>query len=391
MLTLVKIECKGVIHTLSGCETVCSAVLCRFSESKWWGDEIMTNNVVADSMGEIHCRQILVNDPKQLIAELIDGYVDAWRDHICRTPEGQLVRTIPKEQGRVGLVIGNGLGHEPAMMGLVGRGLFDVNVPGELFAAPGPVAIAAGIRAADRGAGVLLCVSNHSGDVLSAELALRMVGTSGPDCRMLRLWDDISTSPQHGPDRRGGSGLLFAWKIIGAAAEAGLSLTECERLGVKVRDNVRSLGAVFEGTHNPITGNAISPVAVGTVLVGAGVHGDSTGEVLKADKVDSIAELLVERITTDLQLEPGERCGVIVNDAGAMSVLEVTLVARAAKRWLNQRGIVVERLWTGRYATTLATAGVGVSICRFDDELLALWDSECRSPAFNIYRDHRVA
>jgi len=350
----------------------------------------VTDNVASDAGFIPAARRILVNDPQQMVSELINGYVNVWRDFVQLNSDGLIIRSNPKQSGRVGLAIGNGLGHEPAMMGLVGPGLFDVNIPGELFAAPGPLAIAAGIRAADRGAGVLLCVSNHSGDVLNAEMALRMLEETDPECRMLRLWDDISTSPVHGPDRRGGSGLLFVWKIVGAAAEAGLSLSECERIGIKVRENLRSLSAVFSGTENPITGHAVSPVSAGTALVGAGVHGDSTGEVVALEGADSITEHLINKISLDLEIEAGEHCGLIVNDAGAMSVLETTLVTRAAKRWLNHRDIVVDRIWFGRYATTLATAGVGISICRFDDELLSLWDLECRSPSLNIYRPDHV-
>ncbi len=157
-----------------------------------------------------------------------------------------------------------------------------------------------------------------------------------------------------------------------------------ERIGIKVRDNLRSLSAVFGGTENPTTGHAVSPVAEGTALVGAGVHGDSTGEVVAVESANSIAEHLIQRIAKDLEIGAGEHCGLIVNDAGAMSVLETTLVTRAAKRWLNQRDIIVDRTWFGRYATTLATAGVGISICRFDDELLSLWDEKCSSPALCI-------
>ena len=329
-------------------------------------------------------RRLLVNDTQHIVSELIDGYVSAWSDFVQLDEDGLIVRSIPKPHGMVGLAIGNGLGHEPAMMGLVGPGLFDVNIPGELFAAPGPLAIAKGIRAADRGAGVLLCVSNHTGDVLNAQVALTIVEETTTQCRLLRLWDDISTSSVHGSDRRGGSGLLFAWKILGGAAEEGMSLEECERIGIKVRDNLRSLSAVFGGTENPITGQAVSPVASGTALVGAGVHGDSTGEVITLESADSIAEFLTRQIAQDLDIVAGEHCGLIVNDAGAMSLLETTLIARAAKRWLAQRGIVIDRMWFGRYATTLATAGVGISICRFDEELLHFWDTECRSPAINI-------
>ena len=69
---------------------------------------------------------------------------------------------------------------------------------------------------------------------------------------------------------------------------------------------------------------------------------------MTVESADSIAEHLIQRISKDLEIRAGEHCGLIVNDAGAMSVLETTLVTRAAKRWLDQRDIVVDRIWFGR-------------------------------------------
>ena len=52
------------------------------------------------------------------------------------------------------------------MIGLVGQGLFDVNIPGEIFTAPGPDRIVEGIkRSGSRCGGVLVCVSHHAGDL----------------------------------------------------------------------------------------------------------------------------------------------------------------------------------------------------------------------------------
>ena len=101
---------------------------------------------------------------------MLAGYTAAYADIIQLTEDRLVVRTTPKQEGKVGLVIGNGSGHEPAMTGFVGEGLFDVNIPGPIFTAPGPAAIVRGIKAADRGAGVLVCVSHHAGDLMNAEM-----------------------------------------------------------------------------------------------------------------------------------------------------------------------------------------------------------------------------
>ena len=80
----------------------------------------------------------LINKPENILTEMLEGYAAAHKEIIRLTDDGLIVRTHPKPAGRVALVIGNGTGHEPAMTGFVVKGLFDVNVPGPIFTAPGP-------------------------------------------------------------------------------------------------------------------------------------------------------------------------------------------------------------------------------------------------------------
>ena len=81
-----------------------------------------------------------LNRPEEAVQEMLEGYAAAHSD-IIRLSGGLVVRATSKREGRVGVVIGNGSGHEPAMIGWVGEGLFDVNVPGPIFSSPGPGAI----------------------------------------------------------------------------------------------------------------------------------------------------------------------------------------------------------------------------------------------------------
>ena len=76
----------------------------------------------------IRTRRFL-NDPARAVAEMLEGYVSTHED-VISLRDGLVVRAVRKAEGKVGLVIGNGSGHEPAMIGWVGEGLFDVNVAG---------------------------------------------------------------------------------------------------------------------------------------------------------------------------------------------------------------------------------------------------------------------
>ena len=95
-------------------------------------------------------KQKLINQAENILTEMLSGFVAAYKDIVDISGNNLVIRRTPKTEGKVGLVIGNGSGHEPAMIGLVGEGLFDVNIAGEIFTAPGPDRIVEGIKAADR-------------------------------------------------------------------------------------------------------------------------------------------------------------------------------------------------------------------------------------------------
>ena len=79
----------------------------------------------------------LINHPDRIVDNMLDGYVAAYGDLVARADHPRvIVRRELKTSGRVGLVIGNGSGHEPIAVGWVGQGMLDANAVGEVFAAP---------------------------------------------------------------------------------------------------------------------------------------------------------------------------------------------------------------------------------------------------------------
>lgn len=326
----------------------------------------------------------LINEPADILAEMLEGYVAAHADVIRLTPDGLIVRATPKAPGRVGLVIGNGSGHEPAMIGFVGQGLFDVNVPGPIFTAPGPLDIVKGIVAADRGAGVLVCVSHHAGDLLNAELALEEAEDQGiENVEMVVLYDDVASAPRGRElERRGTAGLFFVWKMLGAfaesAADAGADLAACKALAEKVRDNTRTLSMALDTAASPVTGQLMFELAADAIEVGMGVHGESgvyTGKLVSADET---IDLMLPAILEDLPFAAGDEVCVLLNNTGSLTIMELSILYRRVKQRLDEAGIAVHRAWLGPYATTQEMAGFGLSLCRVDAQLKALYDAPAR-------------
>jgi dihydroxyacetone kinase-like protein len=263
------------------------------------------------------------------------------------------------------------------MIGLVGAGLFDVNVPGEIFTAPGPERILNGIKAADRGAGVLVCMSHHAGDLMNAEMALELCAMEGiANVEMVVLYDDISSAPKgREPERRGSAGLFFVWKMLGAFAETGASLAECKAVAGKIRDNTRTLAVALTSCAHPITGETMFELPDDQIEIGMGVHGEVGMGRQKLVSADATIDLMLPSILEDLPFKAGDEVLVLLNNSGSMTLMELFILYRRVADRLDVVGIRVYKSWIGAYATTQETAGFALSLCRVDDQLERLWDA----------------
>lgn len=100
----------------------------------------------------------ILNDPRKVVEEMIDGLVLANDGRVARLPGVNAVIRTDLPAAKVALLIGGGSGHEPMFHGFVGPGLGDAAACGGVFAAPSPDIIVAAARAAHRGRGILLSV-----------------------------------------------------------------------------------------------------------------------------------------------------------------------------------------------------------------------------------------
>ena len=147
-----------------------------------------------------------LNDPNTLTDELLEGMALAHKDIV--DVQGHLVisKTL-KDADRVTIV------------GFVGSGMLDIQVVGDVFAAPNPQVVFEAVKMADKGHGVLLLVLNHAGDMLCGNMVMKMVGKAGMNVRKVVTQEDISNAPRsNSDDRRGLAGAIPLYHIAAAAA-----------------------------------------------------------------------------------------------------------------------------------------------------------------------------
>jgi dihydroxyacetone kinase-like protein len=321
-----------------------------------------------------------LNDPKHVVPELLEGFALAYPEIVRLSGTNTVVRATPKPTGKVRLVTLGGSGHEPGLSGFVGTGLLDFGVAGEIFSAPGaPKCIEALRQACAGGESALLIVLNHAGDVLSANIAMEMAQREGLNVKMALTEEDISNPPG---DRRGLVGCVAVYKVAGAAAENGATLDACFEIADRMQRNMRTLAVAVRTATHPSTGSPIFELGDDEMEIGMGQHGEAGTGRMSLRTADETADIMLEKLLEDLGVTPGEELLVLLNGAGATTLMELYLVFRRVAQVLEAKKIKLARSIIGEFITTQEQAGFQMMIARMDAELLELWDAPANAPFF---------
>lgn len=337
----------------------------------------------------------LFNSKDRMPDDMIDGYVAAYPDVVQRGDNPRVVRRtqLRTKQDKVALLIGNGCGHEPIAMGFVGTGLLDANVVGDVFSAPSADLIMEGIEEVCGKAGAVLLISRHEGDVINGNAAAMMAQDDGYDVQPLLMYDDISSAPKgQESDRRGAAGTMFIYKILGAAAEAGMSLTELVELGESVRAQTRTLGAALSPGTSPITGELMFSLPDDEIYIGMGVHGEPGVSRRKVGPVRDLVTYMVEELLNDKPIEPNTATVVLVNGSGGTTMMELLTVYAEVNTLLAAKSITNVSPMIGSFSTTQEMGGFSISLFTPNPAMLEYWQAPQASPNFpNIFSGSGVS
>ncbi|MEU3415161.1 MULTISPECIES: dihydroxyacetone kinase subunit DhaK [unclassified Streptomyces] len=324
--------------------------------------------------------RMLINVPETVVADALRGLAAAHPDLNVDVEKRVIVRRDAPVAGQVALVSGGGSGHEPLHGGFVGPGMLSAACPGEVFTSPVPDQMARAAAAVDSGAGVLFVVKNYTGDVLNFDMAAELAEDEGIQVAKVLVDDDVAvTDSLYTAGRRGTGATLFVEKIAGAAAAEGRPLEQVESIGRRVNDNSRSFGVALSACTTPAKGSPTFDLPDGELELGIGIHGEPGRERRPMMTSGEIADFAVDAVLTDLP--PRGPVLVLVNGMGATPLLELYGFNAEVQRVLRERGVAVARTLVGNYVTSLDMAGVSVTLCQVDEELLRLWDAPVKTPA----------
>ncbi|MGE5138320.1 MAG: dihydroxyacetone kinase subunit DhaK [Rudaea sp.] len=325
----------------------------------------------------------IINDPRQVVPEMLEGLVDAYQGKVTRLPEVNALVKTDLAPGKVGLLIGGGSGHEPLFHGFVGENMADGAAAGNVFAAPTPDCVLAATKALNQGKGVLYLYGNYAGDNMNFDIAAEMAADEGIPTRTVRIWDDVASAPLSSiEERRGIAGDLFVIKVAGGVSALLPDLDEVYRVTAKARDNTRSMGVAVSAGSIPETGEPTFVLGEDEIEIGMGMHGEPGVSREKLLPADLLVSKMMDKLLSDMPFRSGDEVALLINDLGSTTMMELLIVNRKVRRILADCGITVHDTQIGSYATCQEMAGFSITLLRLDDELKKYYDLPADSFGF---------
>ncbi|NCC65183.1 MAG: dihydroxyacetone kinase subunit DhaK [Spirochaetia bacterium] len=327
----------------------------------------------------------IINKPEGFVSEMMEGIVAAYQDKVTLL-NGDfrvLVKNTPTKPGKVGIVTAGGSGHLPVFLGYVGEGLLDGCAVGNVFASPSAQKMADMIKACDYGSGVLCLYGNYGGDKLNFNMACEMVEMDDIQTETVLVSDDVASSPKETKEkRRGVAGMVYAFKIAGAAADKMMSLQEVAAVAQKALDNTRTMGVALSPCIVPEVGKPTFTIKDDEIEVGMGIHGEPGIEVRSMMSADEIAQTIIDKILIDNPLHSGDEVSVMVNGLGATPMEELLIVYRKVHQMFLALGVKIYMPHIGEFATSMEMAGLSITVITLDSELKALLRAPASTPFY---------
>jgi triose/dihydroxyacetone kinase / FAD-AMP lyase (cyclizing) len=362
----------------------------------------------------------IINDPKDSVAEFIDGLLLQYPNHFAKLENHNVVilqqQQQQNQQQSVHLICGGGSGHEPSHAGFIGNGMLSAAVCGGIFASPSVSSILAAIRVVAANAvttntrsgsdesnftpSVLLIVKNYTGDRLNFGMAAEKANQEGIHTSLVVVSDDCALPRTKGiTGARGVAGTVLVNKIAGSAAASGKSLSDVVNIAKIASRRIGTLGIALNSVTIPgatITNDRLQDENI--IEIGLGIHGEAGMKQSAVLTADEMAHIMISTIQQYGRMDDddngtiipffkkGDDLCVLVNNLGGVSNFEMSILARSCIVALEgiEFGAKATRVLVGSYMTSFDMQGVSLTLLNLNDqpELIQYLDAPTNAPAW---------
>ncbi|WWC92347.1 dihydroxyacetone kinase [Kwoniella dendrophila CBS 6074] len=311
-------------------------------------------------------------DHTTLVFRSLKGLV-ASNPYLNLIPSLKVVYRADHDKSKVSLICGGGSGHEPGTVGHVGKGLLSASVAGDVFASPSARQVNAAIKVTQSDKGVILIITNYTGDNLHFGLARLMAQSAGiKNVELVVVGDDVSVPRSRGKylGRRCLAGITLVSKIMGAGSEADMKFEELVQLGRSLSSNTASIAVALDHCHVPgRSGDGDWHIQQGRCEIGLGLHNE-TGvfnitQPGPEELIEKLLDLLLKQDDPErsfVKFKENDELVLLVNNMGAMSELEMGAVVDEVLVQLESRNIIPVRILQGPFMGSMNMPGISLSL-----------------------------
>ncbi|KAG0338460.1 Dihydroxyacetone kinase 2 [Podila humilis] len=367
-------------------------------------------------MSHTHGKHFITN-PETLVRDSLQGFILS-HPHLALDKQEKVVFSkdlATTKSKQVTLLCGGGSGHEPSHVGYVGHGMLSAAVCGHVFASPSSSQVLSCLRRVySKDHGTLVVIKNYTGDVLNFGRAVERFksehvnqGLPVPKVAMVVVGDDVGVVSQNhsgdnnndddddeeegGVGRRGLAGTVLVNKLAGSCAANGGSLEQVHQIATYVAQNTFTIGCGLDAASIPGQGYPRT-LKSDEIEVGMGIHNEPGFEKKRLEPADALVRDLIQHLDSSAPFKSCKnnksRVVLFVNNLGGTSHLEMGLVTELAVQSVKDRGITIERVFSGSYMTALAMPGISISLLVLPNDdiesqrLLSLLDAPAHCPGW---------
>uniref|UniRef100_A0A0A9W860 Triokinase/FMN cyclase n=2 Tax=Lygus hesperus TaxID=30085 RepID=A0A0A9W860_LYGHE len=312
--------------------------------------------------------------------------------------ESQTILLNKDRANRVALVSAGGAGHEPFGAGYVGENMLTAFIGGALFAAPtaGRISTALlNIAKLNKG-GILAVIMNNTSDMLMFGLAIETVRVKGVQIESILVADDVAhldADIKNGYlSRRGLSGSVLMFKILGALSKNGRSLKEMVLEARCINCRTCSMGIGMRPCKYPGHNQTMWMLDETSVEVGIGLHGEAGLGRLQGVSTTDLVRVILSQMMRIFVVKPGDDIVLLVNNLGSCNEMEMYTLAYELEQQITSKGINVLRTYVGHFLSTLDTKGANITLLNISgrEDWLRFLDQETEAYAWPVTRLSRI-
>lgn len=330
----------------------------------------------------------IINKPEDYTKDFVEGLIKAHSDKYQLLDDDfrMLIRKENPKTDKVGIVTAGGSGHLPLFLGYVGDKMLDGCAIGNVFASPSSSKMEKLIRECDYGKGVLCLYGNYGGDNMNFDMATEMTDFDDIKTLKIAVKDDIASAPIDKKDqRRGVAGIVYAYKIAGAAADKGYDLDKVSMITKEALENIRTIGVALSPCVVPEAGKATFEIKDDEIEIGMGIHGEAGIEVKKMMTADELAEQLTDKLLEEIELKENDELSVMINGLGATPLDEMYIVYNRLYDLLKDKKVNIIQPHIGNFATSMEMAGLSITFFKLNDELKQLLTEVSSTPFYTNF------